>query len=339
VKYFLSFITILTFPILSVEVKLKDLASINQPKEDQITGFGLVVGLSGSGDSKSIMAQDAMKNYLANMGIQPPAKWGDSKNIASVLVTISLPSSVRIGEKVDITVSSIGDAKSLEGGVLLQTPLKAANGETILVASGPITMGGRDSKSRGDSKAPKNVGIVYQGGIIEKQLDTKFLNSNSISIILPRKDYTVLNAIVNELKNSFQVTPKIESNTEIIVSIPSGQNPTEFISNIENLPITTESPSRIVINERTGTVVMGANIPIEEVAIARQGLSIQIEGKDKPGNKEKKPEIQSFMIKETTKVSDLVDSLNKVGASTKDIISILESLKRSGAIHAEVIIQ
>lgn len=345
----------------AVETKLKDLVRIDAVRENQVTGFGLVVGLNGTGDTKNPLTEEALQNYLSGLGVNTKKNLRDAKNTASVLISANVPVNLREGDRIDVTVSSLGDARSLEGGVLLQSPLKAANGETVAVASGVLSFGGKEKKSRGnDKKSGQNTAIVPFGAIIEKSIPYNN-NFTSVKLTLLERDFTTLDSIVESIKNDMGVTPEVISPTEVLVPYPSSKgqansgnqngevtntkNPINlnFLAKLENITVNSTPIARVVINERTGTIVMGANIAIEEVAISQAGLTIQIAAIDKaryffPVQDDAKSE-SLFLLKETTQVSDVVNALNKVGASTKDIISILEALKKQGALKAELVVQ
>ncbi|TGN13983.1 flagellar basal body P-ring protein FlgI [Leptospira ilyithenensis] len=344
--------------LFAVETRLKDVAKINAIRENQVTGFGLVVGLNGTGDTKNPLTEEALQNYLAQLGVNTKKSLREARNTASVLITANIPIHLKEGDRIDILVSSVGDARSLEGGVLLQSPLKAGNGDTIAVASGVLIFGGKDKKSKGnaDKKIGSNTGFVPGGGILEKSIPNAPIIKH-IKISLMDKDYSTMNSIVDAISSNLGVTPEVVSATEILVPVPVTPNVSQpedakasepkmnlaFLAKLENLPITPDSVARVVINERTGTIVMGANIAIDEVAISQQGLTIQVANTQKmryffPIQEQEKGE-SVFVLKEATQVSDVVAALNKVGASTKDIISILEALKKQGALRAELIIQ
>ncbi|TGK86849.1 flagellar basal body P-ring protein FlgI [Leptospira noumeaensis] len=347
-----------TLPSFAVETRLKDLVRIDAVRENQLTGFGLVVGLNGTGDTKNPLTEEALQNYLAGLGVNTKKNLRDAKNTASVLITANVPVNLKEGDKIDVLVSSLGDARSLEGGVLLQSPLKAGNGDTIAVASGVLAFGGKEKKRGGaDKKSGSNTALVPMGAILEKSVPNAPV-TKSVKLTLLEKDYTTMGAIVDAITAELQVTPEVVSPTEVLVPLPvktSSQTSTgematgepkldlAFLSKLENLAVNSSPVARVVINERTGTIVMGANIPIDEVAISQQGLTIQIASRDKaryffPLQEESKGE-SVFVLKETTQVSDVVGALNKVGASTRDIISILEALKKQGALKAELVIQ
>ncbi|TGL99687.1 flagellar basal body P-ring protein FlgI [Leptospira jelokensis] len=350
---FLFFVT----PLLAVETRLKDLVRIDAVRENQLTGFGLVVGLNGTGDTKNPLTEEALQNYLSGLGVNTKKNLRDAKNTASVLITANVPVNLKEGDKIDIVVSSLGDARSLEGGVLLQSPLKAGNGETIAVASGVLVFGGKEKKRGADKKSGSNTALVPMGAILEKSIPNAPV-TKSVKLTLLEKDYTTMGAIVDAITAEMAVVPEVVSPTEVLVPLPTSQGQTgpngelvsgapkldlTFLSKLENLTVNSSPVARVVINERTGTIVMGANIAIDEVAISQQGLTIQIANRDKaryffPIQDEGKGE-SVFVLKETTQVSDVVGALNKVGASTKDIISILEALKKQGALKADLVIQ
>ncbi len=335
---FTAFLFFAAYALGAVETRLKDIARIEGIRENQITGYGLVVGLSGTGDTKSALTSESMKNYLKNLGLSSSSSFL-TRNIASVLVTTKIPSYSKNGDRLDVTVSSIGDAKSLEGGVLIQSPLRSANGEVIAVASGVITFGGKEDKGQGYSKKEnRTTGLIHRGAIVEKEIQTNFLETGKFKIVLEDQDFATLHILSKLLEEKLSSKPVVLSPTEIEVTVPPNVKAVSFLADLENLTFSPESKARVVINERTGTIVMGANVSVDEVAISKQGLSLFVTGKKKD-DKAKETEQKVLLIEESPRVSDIVDALNKIGASTKDIISILDGLKKAGALHAEVIIQ
>lgn len=330
--------------LLAVEAKLKDIARIDGVRENQLSGYGIVTGLAGTGDTKNPITSESMQNYLKNQGLSASSTGQTSKNIASVVLTANIPTYSKPGDKIDVTVSSIGDAKSLEGGILLQSPLKAANGQIYAVAGGILSFGGKEAKIGVSKAPPKTVGIVHGGAIVEKGLQEGFFsNENKFRIVLQNQDFATLDLINKAISENFgaeKITTKVTSPIEIEVSVPEGGDAVGFLGRLENLQVTPENKARVVVNERTGTIVMGANVTIDEVAISKQGLSVIVSGGGKKKFWDDPEKVENVIIMpEATKVSDLVKALNKVGATTKDIISILEALRKSGAMHAEVIVQ
>jgi flagellar P-ring protein FlgI len=358
-KYLFCLLTSLS--LFSVEVKVKDISRISGIRDNQISGYGLVIGLAGTGDTRNSITSEAMKNYLKNQGLNTGKNLSHTRNIASVLITAIIPSTARTGDKLDITVSSIGDAKSLEGGVLVQSPLKAANGEIVAVASGVLSFGGKDNvatKPQNNPSGlsayfgysnpqyqntsaqlrtqPKTVGLIGSGAIVEKEIQsTFFTKDNKYRLILENQDFSTLTNLNKLITDQVKIETLVVSPTEIEFTIPEKGDILGTISSIENLQITPDSKAKVVINERTGTIVMGANVTVDEVAISKQGISVVVSNKK---GSDSKTELIS-MMNEGTRVSDIVDALNKIGASTKDIIAVMEGLKKSGALHAELIIQ
>lgn len=336
--------------ILSIEVKLKDIARIEGIRQNQLSGYGIVAGLPGTGDTQSSLTTESMKNYLKNLGLNANGNLMKSRNIASVFVTANISSYAKSGDKIDVTVSSIGDARSLEGGVLLQSPLKAADDKVYAVASGVISFGGKDDSYRGrvSRVSQKTTGIIHGGGIVENEIPGKFFPSNKFKIILEDQDFTTLNNIKKAIEDDDklqkkQVETKVVSPTEIdvIIQEEKKEEALSILAMLGELDIVPGKKARVVINERTGTIVMGGNIVVSEVAIAKQGLKIVVSSKrrifyDEPIEESRDKLLE---IKESTSVSDIVDALGKIGATTKDVIAILEGLKKAGALHAEVIVQ
>ncbi|TGJ99569.1 flagellar basal body P-ring protein FlgI [Leptospira semungkisensis] len=353
-KLFLLFL-IFSASLSATEVRLKDLAKIEGIRDNQITGYGIVVGLPGTGDTKTPMTSESMKNYLKNLGVDANLKPEQTKNIASVLITANIPSYARKGDRLDVTVSSIGDARSLEGGVLLQSPLKTANDKIYAVASGVISFGGKAENAGGLGRASKKtVGIVHQGAIVESELQEDFFSSQRVVVRLKSQDFSLMNNVVNRIKEivpeKFGIKPEsIQALTpsEVVIEVGAGfsaKSPglLNLLSDLENLTVESSTKAKVVINERSGVIVMGGSIAIDEVAVARSGLSLSVADKNRRPtrlSKETTPVKESFVIEESTQVSDVVEALNKVGASTRDIIAILEALKAAGALHAELEIQ
>jgi len=327
-------------------VRVKDIARIHGVRDNQIYGLGLVVGLQGTGDSSGSRANVQMiANMLEGFGISVSANDLRMRNIAAVMVTADIPTSVRSGDRIDVTVSSIGDARSLQGGFLLQTPLQAANGQIYAVAQGPLSIGGLQGRgSSGDSHA--TVALVPNGAIVEREIDSVLSQDNIVSIVLNQPDFTTaarLVDVINQVYGSQTAFARDQSTIEVQVPLSHRYNIVGFIAQIEELPIRPDTNARVVINERTGTVVMGSSVRIAPVAVSHGGIRITIE-----------PEVQQIdegfaiigdeiihqtaVLDGSTSVQDLVDALNAIGASPRDIIAILQAVKASGALFGELII-
>ncbi|PJZ70399.1 flagellar biosynthesis protein FlgI [Leptospira perolatii] len=340
----------------SAEVRLKEISNIEGIRDNQLTGYGIVVGLPGTGDTKTPVTTESMKNYLKNLGVDANLKPEQTRNIASVLITANIPSYSRKGDRIDVTVSSIGDAKSLEGGVLLQSPLRAGNDKIFAVASGVISFGGKANNERSGlgRGTKKTVGIVHQGAIVESELNQDFFSNQKIVIRFHEQDFSQLNNVIAKIKEAIPSKFNLKSEvilplspSEILINIGSEfTNKSDLylslLADLENLTVDSSTKAKVVINERSGVIVMGGNIVIDEVAVSRSGLSLSVADKNrrnpKLGQTQEAPK-ESFVIEEATQVSDVVDALNKVGASTRDIIAILEALKKAGALHAELEVQ
>lgn len=311
----------------AISVKIRDIAYIDGLKENQVFGFGLVIGLQGSGDSKSSLVESSLKSLLKNIGIVEEGSY-KSKNIAAVLLTAKLPAFSRIGDRLDVTVSSIGDAKSLEGGILIQSPLRGADERTYVVAQGSLSFPTTEKSGR----KIKTVATLINGGIIERAIAPDIVANNSISLVLNSWDFTTANNVIKAISSKYaDSNPGIIANGKIRIRIPRNLNLAEYISSIENIEITPSYEARVIINEKDGTIVMGGEVKISEVVVSKEGMTIRIE---KNGENASAAE-----FKESASVKDIVDSLNYIGASTRDIISILKAINDAGALHANLIVK
>lgn len=327
--------------LFAVEVKLKDIARVQGIRDNQISGYGIVTGLAGTGDSKNAVTTESMKNYLKNQGLSTSGNQALIRNVASVLVTATIPSTAKPGDKIDVTISSIGDAKSLEGGVLLQSPLKAANNEVIAVANGIISFGGKDTTYNRAAllgkTSTKTVGTIINGAIVEKEISNDFFNTRKYRIVLESQNFATLDKVQKAIKEKTKLETAVISPTEVEVTIPDEADPVPYLSTLENIGVEPETKAKVVINERTGTIVMGANVSVDEVAVSKQGISVYVAATKKKDDSGSNQNV--IKLEESATVADVVNALNKIGASTKDIIAILEGLKKAGALHAEVIVQ
>ena len=364
-KKFLLVLTIIiycTIPFsssaFSVQVSLRDLVQIEGIRGNQLYGLGLVVGLNGTGDKMKLTPQ-MLNNLIAKFNINPGIAL-KTKNIASVMVTAELPPFARPGDRVDVTVSSIGDAKSLQGGILLQTPLKGADGNVYVVAQGPVSVGGFAFQTGGGGAgAQKNfptVGKVIDGGIVENSVKTDFVLGGKIRLLLKNPDFTTAVNIANAINKKFNSLLADAVNPgEVNVNIPMKYRnlPVNFISIIENLKITPQVKAKIVVNERTGTIVIGEDVKISKVAIAHGNISVTIQSTPQVSQppplsggttqvtteealKVTEKKAHFVLLSEEATVKELVDALNDIGVTPQDVISILQAIKEAGALHAEL---
>ena len=340
--------------------RIKDIADIKGVRQNQLVGYGLVVGLDGSGDGDdSPFTTQSLAALLEKMGITVNPDDIEGENVAAVMVTADLPPFARIGTKIDILVSSIGAASNLQGGTLLLTPLKAANGEIYAVAQGPVSTGGFQARgsAAGVQKNFPTVGRVISGAIIERDLPFEFNNKDRLSLALRTPDFTTASrvalAINNALFDDAAMTPDAGT---VEIKVPKSYlgNVVQFVSMVENLDVTPDVESKVIINERTGTVVMGENVRISTVAIAHGNLSIQIretQNVSQPlpfsrgGQTVVNPET-NLAVKESraplyvmpygVNIGEVVRALNALGVSPRDLISIFQALKAAGALQAKL---
>ncbi len=317
-----------------VKVRIKDLVTITGLRDNQLIGYGIVTGLNGTGDSRrNKLTSRILKTVLANLGLKEE-EGINTRNTAVVIVTATLPPVVREGERIDVEVSSIGDARSIAGGVLLQAPLKGADGKVYAVAQGNIVIS--DTEKRNLTK-----GIIPGGAIIEENINSQFIKNNKLFLSLKEPDFTTATKIkkgINEKIKEAKVD--IINNKTIEVRIPEKykENVAEFISLIENIEIEPETPARIVINKTSGVVVVNGNVKLLEAGITYKNFDIYVSRKEIIPESGKES-MRSFVLQEAEDVKTLINGLNKLGAKTEDIISILYSLKKAGALYAEIIVE
>lgn len=340
------------------EVRLKDLGRFEGVRPNQLVGMGLVMGLQGTGDKGELVIA-MLGNMVENFGISMSRNDLKSKNAAVVTITCELPAFARNGEQIDVTVSAMGDAKSLEGGVLLQTPLKAANGSVYAVAQGAVSIGGFSAGGAGSSLA-KNVsttGLIPNGAIVERETSWDGGNGSQIRFFLKRPDFTTADRVANILNQSYGSIATVSDAGCIDISIPAQfrGKASAFIASSESLRVRPDALARIVVNERTGTVTIGGDVRISEVVVAHGNLTVSV-GVDKfvsqpaplsPGEttvietatitaEEEKGSLA--LLETTTTVDDVVKSLNALGATPRDIITILQAIDKAGALQGELIV-
>ena len=328
------------------QVRIKDISRLSGNREYQVIGYGLVTGLDGTGD-KSEMSIEMIRGMLQNMGMELTSQQIQTRNSAAVIVTGMLPSYGRAGESLDITISSLGDAKSLQGGVLLPTLLKGGDGQVYAVAQGHISIGGFESGqaggggAKGAQKNHLTVGVIPQGAIMERGVDEQFARSGKFSVLLQEKDSVITRKVKEAIDRSYGPGwASITNPGQVEVRVPSSMSddPVSFAANIENLTLSIDEPNRVVINERTGTVIVGNNVRISRIVISHNGIKIEIDDQNQDKNKPGKAPAQGSMIAvqgETT-VDDLVSALNAIGATPKDLIAIFQAINTAGALHGEL---
>ncbi|MBD3264290.1 MAG: flagellar basal body P-ring protein FlgI [Candidatus Omnitrophica bacterium] len=343
--------------------RLKDIAYIEGVRENQLYGYGLVVGLNGTGDRQSSFPTlQSVGNMLRKMGIYvSPAEVESrlrTRNIAAVMVTANLPPLIRPGSKIDVTVSSIGDATSLEGGVLLQAPLQGADGEVYAVAQGNISTGKGPRRGR---TAESTVARIPNGALVEAEVPSTMVKDGKISVILMNPDFTTASRIIESINRNFSSTLASASDAgEIQIKVPEDfrNNIVKFISKIESIPIQPDFRAKVIINERTGTVVAGRDVKISTVAVTHGNIVVQInirkeltrstvQARSYPPEGELVSDTETKIImgegtpevnvlEETVTVYDLVKALNVLGVAPNDLIAILQAIKEADALYADL---
>ena len=344
-----------------VEVRVKDVAHLDGIRKNQLFGIGLVTGLAGTGDDTNSVkfTAQAIANMLDNLGIK--AEPGDIrvKNFASVMVTADLPPFTKPGETIDVNISAMGNAKSLEGGTLVLTPLQAANGEIYAVAQGPVTLGGFSAggTTGAEAKVRKNfltAGRIPSGAIVEKEVNFEFSDGDSLTWILREPDFTTASLMANSITSSFPLSSAKAIDPSIVtMHIPAvyTNDPASFIARVEQIKILVDSPSKVVINEKNGTIVLGGNVKIMPVSIAHGSITVTISEKidisqPAPLSGGKTVVTEQTGVTATEKPAqfvqvtseNLVNALNQMGASAKDIVAIFQALKAAGALEAELVL-
>lgn len=345
------------------QVRIKDIAFVQGARANQLVGYGLVVGLEGTGDSNStIFTAQSLVNALQRMGVTVPAAAVKVKNVAAVMVTADLPAFVKNGSRIDVTVSSLGDARSLQGGTLIQTPLKGADGEIYAVAQGPISIGGFNFSSGGSQtqKNHTNVGRIPQGATVEREVPTSITDGQTVEITLNDGDLTTASRIADAINAKIpEASARPLDPYTVRVAIPPAErrNVIAFLAKVEGITVEPDTVARIVVNERTGTVVIGGDVRVSPCAIAHGDIQVKVENNPivaipPPFSGNGKPVVvplKDVTVKETpaklaaipatTTVDQLVRALNALGVTPRDLISILQAMKAAGGISAEIELQ
>lgn len=339
-------------------VRIKDIATFSGVRDNQLIGYGLVVGLQGTGDKKdSVFTISSMKNMLDKMGIGLDPAALKIKNVASVMVTAKMPVSAKPGTRLDVTVSSVGDATSLLGGVLLQTALKGVDGKVYSLAQGSLVVGGYSVQGAAATtqKNINTVALIPGGGIVERSIPFEFNQQNHLTLNMRSPDFSTAQQISERLNAAMggQFARALDA-ASVEMTIPSHykNNLVPLMASIENLEITPDVAAKVVVDEKTGTVVLGRDVRISRAAVAHGNLQITVQeseqvsqpGAFSQGDTVVTPQTEITVREENRKLNmlegatlqELVDGLNAIGATPRDLISILRSLKASGSLHADL---
>ncbi len=343
--------------------RVKDLTQVEGGRDNQLVGYGLVVGLNGDGDSNALATLRSVSNTLRRFGLEIDPNQIKAKNVAAVMITADIGPFLRSGQRIDVVVASLGDAKSLQGGVLLQTPLIGADGNVYAVAQGPIAVGGFIGGAGGPGGATvqrnhPTVGLISNGAIVEREIPTVLVRDGRLRLQLHNPDFTSAMRMAQAINHYFPEAALAEDSASVSVVLPpeyAGRD-VEFIAHIGSIEMSPDTLARVVINERTGTIVATSNVRLSQVAISHGSLTITVastlgvsqppafaEGGQTvvvPGTETEVEEMQGGfrLIEESPSIERLATALNALGVSTREMMAIFQTLKSAGALQAELII-
>lgn len=322
--------------------RIKDIASLAGIRSNQLVGYGIVVGLDGSGDqtTQTPFTVQSMINMLSSMGVNlPPGQSLQLKNVAAVMVTASLPPFARAGQTIDVTASSIGNAKSLKGGTLVMTPLKGADGQVYAVAQGNLAVGGAGGKAGGTSVTVNHlaVGRISNGATVEREVPTAIAQGDTAMLELHAGDFSTAQRVVDAINKMTPGTASAIDGRQIALKLPPASMRVGFLGRIENLQVTPEvAAAKVIINSRTGSVVMNRGVTLDNFAVAHGNLSVAVSGEGSGAVDIKQEGGGLLDVKASPKLSDVVKALNAIGATPLDLITILQAMKAAGALRAEL---
>ena len=370
---YIRIITLITFALcsqgnLALAGRIKDLTSLAGIRSNQLVGYGVVVGLAGSGDGNTGITLQSMQSLVARFGITSGLDGFNGDNAAAVMITADLPPFTKPGQSIDVTISTVGGATSLKGGTLLMSPLLGADGETYAIAQGNVVVGGLGVEGGDNSSLTVNiptVGRIPGGASVERLVPTEFLSTDFVILNLHRGDFSTANNIANAIDSVLGVGTAIPLDTNSI-RVRAPEDPTQkvaFVSVLENIEVQRSEPAaKIIVNSRTGTLVISGNVKVTPAAVSHGTLSVkvsedvEIEGGDATAIGDgaqanaaaaeipqteievKEDLAKAFLFDAGVSLSDLVDAINAVGATPSDLVAILEALREAGALNAELIV-
>ncbi|WP_018140947.1 flagellar basal body P-ring protein FlgI [Thioalkalivibrio sp. ALJ7] len=343
--------------------RVKDVASVSGVRDNQLIGYGLVVGLDGTGDqtTQTPFTIQSLNNMLGQLGLTPDAGNPQLRNVGAVMVTAELPPFAKPGQRIDVTVSSMGNATSLRGGTLLMTPLKGADGQTYSIAQGNLVVGGFGAEGTDGSRITVNVpsvGRIPNGATVEREVPTAFAQGDHVTLNLNRPDFTTANRLVQTVNDTFGhgVAHALDGSS---VQVRAPSNPDHrvgFVAELENLPIERGTPpARVIVNSRTGTVVIGSSVQVTPAAVSHGSLTVTISEAPQvvqpapfgEGETAIQPDTDiaieesdntMFLFDPGTSLDEIVRAVNNVGAAPGDLVAILEALREAGALRAELVV-
>ncbi|MFA6497862.1 MAG: flagellar basal body P-ring protein FlgI, partial [Desulfurivibrionaceae bacterium] len=328
-------------------VRLKDLASVKGVRNNQLVGYGIVVGLNGTGDgNKAAFTGQGLTNMLNNLGVKVDPEATKVKNIASVMVTATLPPFFKAGQNIDVTLSSVGDATSLQGGTLLVTPLKGLDNNVYAMAQGAISTGG-DPAARGPARQANHLTVarITNGASVEREVPMSFANKESITISLASPDFTTISLMktaIDTYLGGAYATARDGASVDVAVPPKYRAQEVALLAALENIEINPEHRARVVLNERTGTVVMGDNVTLNQFALSHGNLSLQVKPPPQPGSSANatadtvKVGQKVVTLQPGVTLGEMVRALNSVGVAPRELIAIFQAIKAAGALQAEL---
>jgi flagellar P-ring protein FlgI len=344
--------------------RIKDIADFEGVRENQLVGYGIVVGLNGTGDDleSAVFTRESLIGMLERLGVNARDEDLETDNVAAVMVTATLPPFARQGAEIDVTISALGDASSLQGGTLLVTPMIGADGEVYAVAQGQVTIGGFSATGAAESvlRGVPTSGRIARGAIVEREVPFDLAGLQTVNIALRNPDFTTARRIADAVNTQFgrEVAYPQDSGTVVLNVSMGGGDPAALLTDVESLPIDPDLPAKVVIDENTGVIVMGDTVRISKVAVAQGNLTIRIT--ETPQVSQPNPfsntgvtvvvprtnvEVQEdgdrklAVIDPGVTLEELVAGLNSLGVSPRDMISILQTIKTAGALQAELVVQ
>ncbi|MAQ81630.1 MAG: flagellar biosynthesis protein FlgA [Maritimibacter sp.] len=358
------FLSVLSTAAAAAPVRIKDLVEFDGVRGNDLVGYGLVVGLNGTGDGirNAPFTEEIMSNILERLGVNVTGEQFRPRNVAAVFVTAELPPFARAGSQIDVTVSAIGDASSLLGGTLVMTPLNAADGQIYAVSQGTVIAGG--AAAEGDAatvvQGVPTAGVIPSGARGEREIEFDFQGLETVRLALRTPDFTTAGLIEAAINNTLnrRVARMLDPGTVVVdIGATRAASPAHAIGRIENIAIEPQRRARVVVDQRSGTIVLGEDVRISRVAVSQGNLTLRIEEDPlviqpnpfSPGNTvvvprtqadiQEEPGIGLAEIPDGTSLSEVIAGLNALGVSPRDMIDILKSIKAAGALHAEFIVR
>lgn len=341
--------------------RIKDVTMIAGARENQLVGYGLVTGLAGDGDKNPVYTIQSIANMLQRFGVNVPASALSSKNVAAVMITADIPAFVKNGTRLDVTISTIGDAKSLQGGVLLQAPLMGADGKVYAVAQGTLAVGGFSGGNGGGSvqKNHPTVAQISGGALVEKEIATEIVRNNFVELLLREPDFTSAARMATAVNTVFTNSAEAVDSTSVRIRVPDSfeKNPIAFISLVESIEVQPDIPARVIVNERTGTIVATSRIRIAPCAVSHGELTISIANTDevsqpnafsntgstaittRTDTKVEEKKAKFITLPEMPTIEKVAAGLNAIGVTPRDMMAIFQAMKQAGALQAELIMR